>query len=379
MRIGLICYPTIGGSGLVATQLGLNLARRGHQVHFISYSAPFKLPQFERNVQFHSVDPISYPLFNHSLYTFALVAKIVEVISDYGLDVVHAHYSIPHSLCAHLAREVAGKDFRIVTTLHGTDVTVVGQDKPLFPLNRYGILQSDAVTTVSAYQSEYAQRYFDLGRPVEVIYNFVDTDVFRPVAERCPHSFLAEADELLVMHISNFRQPKNPLGVARTFSKVLAAGVRARLVLIGDGPGITEIKALCRELDICRKVTFLGNVQSVEEVLPAADVVLQPSYRESFGMVLLEAMAAGVATVSSNVDGIPEVIAAGETGFMAPPDDHDSLAGHIIRLAADDALRQQLGAAGRRRAVEHFSQDHIVPQYEALYERVRANPPGNGA
>ena len=180
MKIGIICYPSIGGSGLVATQLGVNLAQRGHEVHFISYSAPFKLPQFERNISFHSVDPINYPLFNQNLYTFSLTAKILEVIADYDLDVIHAHYPIPHSLCAHLAREISGRDFKIVTTLHGTDVTIVGQDKPLFPINKYGIEKSDVVTTVSRFQKEHTIQHFDIQHDIDVIYNFIDTDEFQP-------------------------------------------------------------------------------------------------------------------------------------------------------------------------------------------------------
>lgn len=368
MRIAIVCYPSIGGSGLVATQLGINLAKRGHQIHFISYSTPFKLDTYAPNIQFHAVDPINYPLFQQTLYTFSLTAKIIEVVRDFDIDVLHAHYSIPHSLCAHLAREITGDDFKIVTTLHGTDVTIVGQDRPLYPINKYGIEKSDKVTTVSQFQREHTQRYIGIDKEVEVIYNFVDPAVFKPreTVERC----LAPSDQRVIMHIGNFRQPKNPEGVIKVFDLVQRQVPNARLALVGEGPEISTIKHRCREKDICHKVNYLGTVDNVERVIPMADCVLQPSYRESFGMVLLEAMACGIPTVSSNVDGIPEVVREGETGYMADPDDHQAMADRIIQICRSDDLQARLGAAGRERAIQTFHQDHIIPQYEACYERV---------
>lgn len=370
MKIGIICYPSIGGSGLVATELGLDLARRGHQVHFISYAAPFKLPSFNPNVQFHAVDPINYPLFNHTLYTFSLTAKIIEVVNEYNLDLVHAHYSIPHSLCAHLAREVTGKTFKIVTTLHGTDVTIVGQNKPLFSLNKYGIERSDLVTTVSRYQQEHTREHFNISNDLRVIYNFVNTNVFKPgggTVSPC----LRDGEQKIVMHVSNFRPLKNIEGVVRTFYHVQME-VAAKLVLVGDGPLIGEIRNLCRELDICQRVCFLGQMDNVETVLPAADCVLQPSYREAFGLALLEAMACEVPTVSSNVDGIPELVIHGETGFYAEPDDHVGMAGYIVDILRSKDLSLTLGAKGRQRAVEQFDTKVIVPQYIRCYEEVLA-------
>ena len=254
MNIGIICYPSIGGSGLIATELGANLAKRGHQVHFISYSVPFKLPTFERNIYFHAVDPVSYPLFNQTLYTFSLTAKIIDVVRDYKLDLVHAHYSIPHSLCAHLAREVCGINFKIITTLHGTDVTIVGQNKPLFSLNKYAIEQSDKVTTVSEFQKKHTNRHFDITKDIEVIHNFVDTDVFKPGISDAP-SCLANKDEKIIMHISNFRPPKNPEGVIKIFYYAQKK-IPAKLVLVGDGPGVGEIRNLCKKFDICEHVCF---------------------------------------------------------------------------------------------------------------------------
>ncbi len=368
MKIGIVCYPSIGGSGLVATELGLSLAERGHEVHFISYETPFKLTGYVPNVHFHQVDPVNYPLFHQTLYTFSLCSKIIEVATEANLDIVHAHYSIPHSLCAHLAREISGLNFKIVTTLHGTDVTIVGQDRPLYPINKFGIEKSDMVTTVSQFQRQYTRENLGITHDIEVIYNFIDPEQFKPQPER--QRCLCRDNELMVMHISNFRELKNPIGVIKTFAKVAAAVPEAKLVLIGDGPEITTVRKLCKQEHLCNRINFLGSLDNVETVLPMADVVLQPSYRESFGMVLLEAMACGVATVSSNVDGIPEVVMQGETGYHADPDDHEMLAKHTIDILQDCMLRKSLGQNGRRRAVEVFHADQIVPQYEDCYRRV---------
>jgi len=375
MKIAIVCYPSIGGSGLVATELGLALAQRDYEVHFVSYSTPFKLRNYERNIFFHSVEGINYPLFNQSLYTFALTAKIIEVAEDHQIDVVHAHYSIPHSLCAHLAREISSRDFRVVTTPHGTDVTVVGQDKPLFPINRYGIQQSDAVTTVSDFQRQHTLRHFGIPNGVEVIYNFIDPAVFSPAAKSCCRSCWLDEPGEIVMHISNFREPKNPDGVIRGFYHLLQRRPKAYLFLVGDGPGITHIKGLCKELQICKRVRYLGKVENVEGVLPLADVLLQPSFRESFGMALLEGMACEVPAVASDRDGIPEVIVDGETGFLTDADDHEGMAERLAELLGNDALRRRFAKAGRERAVEHFHKDRIVPKYEACYQRVLAAAP----
>ena len=371
MRIGIVCYPSIGGSGLVATQLGIHLAERGHDVHFISYATPFKLQHYRPRIQFHAVDPIEYPLFHQTLYTFSLTAKIIEVVEQFDLDIVHAHYSIPHSLCAHLAREITGRDFRIVTTLHGTDVTIVGQDRPLFPINKYGIEKSDHVTTVSGFQRDYTKARLGIAKEIEVIYNFIDPEAFKPREQ--PQRCLAPPEERLIMHIGNFRQPKNPAGVLQTFLRVAREVPNARLVLVGEGPELGSFRQGCREHHLCDRITYLGAIDNVETVLPMADCVLQPSYHESFGMVLLEAMACGVPTVSSNVDGIPEVVVHGETGYYAGPDDHDALAAHVVKICRDPCLQQRLGQAGRQRAISHFHHDRIIPQYLACYERLLAN------
>ncbi len=371
MKIGMICYPSIGGSGLVATELGKSLAECGHQVHFISYTVPFKLAPFANNIYFHSVDPINYPLFNQNLYTFSLTAKIVDVVADYELDVVHAHYSIPHSLCAHLAREISTRDFKIITTLHGTDVTIVGQNKPLYSLNKYGIEKSDLVTTVSNFQKDHTIKYFGISNEIEVIYNFVDSDVFKP-GNGSPTSCLAVPGEKIIMHVSNFRPPKNPLGVIEIFARVREK-LSAKLVLVGDGPGLGEIKNKCREYDICDHVCFVGKVDNVETIIPMADCVIQPSFREAFGMVLLESMACQVPTVSSDVDGILEVVRHNETGFVAGPKQYDELASHVVEICSDSNLAKRLGTAGRDRAIAEFGKDKIVSRYLDCYERALNN------
>ncbi len=369
LRIGIICYPSIGGSGLVATELGKELAGLGHEVHFISYSVPFKLSAYHSNIFFHSVDPINYPLFNQTLYTFSLTAKIVDVVTEYDLDIIHAHYSIPHSLCAHLAREVCSKDIKIITTLHGTDVTLFGRNEPLFSLNKYSIEKSDRVTTVSQYQKDHTIREFNIVQDIDVIHNFVDTETFKP--NGCGNrSCLAARDEKIIMHVSNFRTVKNPQGVIKTFYRVLQQKVKARLVLVGDGPGIGEIKGLCKHYGICDSVSFLGKLDDVETVLSLADCVFQPSFLESFGMVLLEAMACAVPTVSSNVDGIPEVVVEGKSGYMAAPEDVDTLAERIVKICESDTLAAELGAFGRARAIECFSPGEMVGRYVRCYENV---------
>ncbi|MCH2175477.1 MAG: N-acetyl-alpha-D-glucosaminyl L-malate synthase BshA [Lentisphaeria bacterium] len=370
MKIGIVCYPSIGGSGLVATELAVQLADLGHQVHVISYSTPFKLPDFKANLSFHAVDPINYPLFNQNLYTFSLTTKIMEVAEEYELDIVHAHYSIPHSLCAHLAREISNNKFGVVTTLHGTDVTIVGKDKPLYRINQFGIEQSDCVTTVSRFQQKSIIEDFHIKNCVDVVYNFIDTNRFKPVcdAQLVERYKLVNSAEKILMHISNFREPKNVEAVIETFYRVQKK-FNCKLVLVGEGPDLQKIKLRCRELQICHNVHYLGKMESVQAVVPLADCLIQPSKVESFGMVLLEAMACSVPTVSSNVDGIPEVIVDNETGFMHDPNDYESMAESVLKIFNDENLAKELGGNGRKRAIEHFSYQTIVPQYIEIYEK----------
>ncbi|SHI15939.1 N-acetyl-alpha-D-glucosaminyl L-malate synthase BshA [Ferrimonas marina] len=369
MRIGIVCHPSIGGSGLVATQLAMGLAQRGHQVHVISRERPFKLDPATPNLMFHPVDPVHYPLFSDPLYTYTLTAKILEVMTEHQLDVVHAHYSIPHSLSAILASAIAPRGIPVITTIHGTDVTVIGQDKGLYALNLHSMNQSTRLTTVSHYQRDYVLEHFPLERPLEVIHNFIDLEVFSPAhASLTLRRELAADDEKIVMHVSNFRPIKNSDAVLSAFYQ-LTARVKARLVLLGTGPDIDMIKMRCRDLNLLEQVTFLGDVTHVEQYLPVADCVIQPSYRESFGMVLLEAMACAVPTVSSNVDGITEVVEHGVTGFVADTDDVQALAAYMETLLSCDATARAMGQAGRERAARLFSPQRQLSAYLACYRR----------
>ena len=368
MRIAIVCHPSIGGSGLIATELGLGLAKMGHEVHFISSARPFKLRENSDNVHFHNVEAIYYPLFSDSLYTFALTAKIIEVVERYDLDVVHAHYSIPHSLCVFLASEIATRKFPTITTIHGTDVSVIGQDKPLYPLNQFSINQSTRVTTVSAFQCEHIRINFEIKKSIEVIHNFIDLNRFSPeYACSDLRKTLAHDDEKIIMHVSNFRPLKNIGAVVRSFHKVVDK-INARLVLIGSGPEEDETRQTCKTLGIIDKVNFVGHVSNIESYIANADCILQPSYTESFSMVLLEAMACEVPTVSSNIDGIPEVVEAGVTGFTADPDDVELLASHMVRVLSDHGLHKQMGREARARAAKLFNPESKIRQYVECYE-----------
>lgn len=367
MRIGIVCHPSIGGSGLIATQLGIGLAKKGHEVHFISQTRPFKLAHDLQNVYFHKVEGIDYPLFDDPLYTFSLTAKIVEVVEKFSLDIVHAHYSIPHSLCTYLAREISTRKFPTVTTIHGTDVTLVGQDKPLYPLNQFSINKSSIVTTVSNFQAKYIKSHFSINKDIQVINNFIDFDDFSPeCASLSLRRKLAEDDEKILMHVSNFRPVKNTYAVLNVF-KIVRQSTKAKLVLLGDGPDIEKMKLICKQQGIISQVLFVGNVKNTEQYIANADCVIQPSYHESFSMVSLESMASGVPTVTSNIDGFPEVVKHGETGYIAHPDDSVAMADYIINIFQDDLLQRRLGSKGIERAKKLFKWDVKVEEYIACY------------
>lgn len=369
MRICIVCHPSIGGSGLIATQLGIGLAKLGHQVHFISQSKPFKLDESLPNIYFHQVEAIHYALFTDPLYTFALTAKIVEVVDEFQIDLVHAHYSIPHSLCAHLANQITKRKFPMITTIHGTDVTLVGRNKPLYPLNQFSINKSDTVTTVSKFQQKYIKQHFDIDKSIEVIYNFTDLQTFSPVnADQTERAKLAEKDEKILMHISNFRPVKNTETVVKVFAQVVKS-VKSKLILIGAGPEVAITKALVAKLNIQDKVVFLGEQSNIEDFIANADCIFQPSSHESFSLVLLEAMASGVPTVSSDVDGIPEVVQHGKTGFIAPLNDLIAMSEYIIRIFSDETLSQEFSKAGRIYAEDNFSWQQQVKSYQTCYEK----------
>ncbi len=377
MRIGITCYPTYGGSGAVATELGLELARRGHEVHFISYASPFRLRGFAERVTFHEVAQTEYPLFEQSSpYAMALAVKQHEVAMRERLDLMHAHYAIPHAAAAWLAKQMLKpeRDLKLVTTLHGTDITLVGQDPSYFTITKFSIEQSDRVTAVSTYLRDETYRAFGCtGCDVVVIPNFVSTTEYHPPLPPGPgdhtwRSALAPAGHKVLVHVSNFRPVKRVTDVVRVF-----AGVRrqlpATLVLVGDGPDRDAAEQEADRLDLRREVRFLGKVDNVADVLRGGDLFLLPSQTESFGLAALEAMACAVPVLASAVGGLPEVVVDGETGFLTPVGDVDGMIAHALRLLRDAALHTRLKEAAARRALE-FAADRIVPRYEHLYEDV---------
>jgi len=369
MKIGIVCYSHFGGSGVVATELGLALARRGCEVHFIAHRLPFRLRAFESNVYFHEVMAADYPVFDQAPTNLALTTKICEVAEHYGLDLIHVHYAMPFAASAYLARQLLlPRHLGVVTTLHGTDITVVGVEPAYFRVTQFSIQNSDRVTAVSQYLKDRAEETFGITRPIEVIYNFVDPDVFAP--RRRSGLRLAPPDSKILMHASNFRPVKNIPQVIQIFAEVRRK-MPTKLVMVGDGPEKAGAEQLARELGVERDVLFLGNQDCMEELLPLADVFLLPSSSESFGLVALEAMSAEVPVVTSNAWGLPEVVEHGVTGFL-----HDS--GHttgfvtsVLRLLTQEPLRRRMGRAGRKVAREKFNVDEMVERYFRVYESFR--------
>ena len=372
MRIGITCYPTYGGSGAVATELGLKLAERGHEVHFISYAQPFRLDGFRERIYFHEVEMEQYPLFEHSPYSLALAVAIHEAAAKHDLDLVHAHYAIPHATSAWIAREMLlpGRELPVVTTLHGTDITLVGIQPSYQSITRFSILRSQGVTAVSEFLREETVRGFGVPRErIRVIPNFIDTSRYRRGREPCHRSHLAPAGEKIVMHISNFRPVKRVTDVVEVFARLLQS-VRARLVLVGDGPERPRAMERAEELGIERSVLFLGKHSSVEDLLSCCDLFLLPSESESFGLAALEAMACGAPVVASRIGGIPEVVADGESGHLLPVGDVEGMAAAAARILTDGPTWRRMSAASREIAVTRFESDRVVPVYEELYRDV---------
>ncbi len=372
MRIGITCYPTYGGSGVVATELGLALADRGDEVHFISYALPTRLALPRPRVAFHEVVAPTYPLFVSPPYTLALATKMAEVAAHAGLDLLHVHYALPHAISAILAREMSGNGGRprlkVVTTLHGTDITIVGQDRSYLPITRFGIEKSDAVTAVSRHLADVTVKELGVRRPVEVIPNFIDTGLYRPDgASEYARTLCLEGERALV-HVSNFRPVKRIGDVLAVFDRIRRR-VPARLLLIGDGPERSLAERRARDLGIEDRTVFLGNVAAVETILPVARLLLLPSDAESFGLAALEAMACGVPVIGTAAGGLPEVVLDGETGYLRPVGDVDAMAQAGLDLLENEERWRLFSAAGRRRAIERFPTDAIVARYRQLYER----------
>jgi N-acetyl-alpha-D-glucosaminyl L-malate synthase BshA len=372
MKIGITCYPTYGGSGAVATELGLELAQRGHEVHFVSYARPFRLDPFRERVFFHEVEMEDYPLFEHPPYSLALAVALHDTARKHELDLVHVHYAIPHATSAWIAHEMLGeeRDLKIVTTLHGTDITLVGLHPSFHAITRFSILRSHGLTAVSKFLKRETVRDFTVPEErVEVIPNFIDTAVYRPGLVPSHRATLAPDGEKIVMHISNFRAVKRAADVVSVFAK-LTAKQPSRLVLVGDGPERPRVLMRAEELGVRDRVMFLGKHTSVHEVLSCADLFLLPSASESFGLVALEAMACGAPVVASNVGGLPEVIEHGTSGYMFDVGDIDAMAEAGLRIMGDDEHWRSLSEAGRALAEERFSSERVVPQYERYYEQV---------
>jgi N-acetyl-alpha-D-glucosaminyl L-malate synthase BshA len=372
VKIGITCYPTYGGSGAVATELGLQLAARGHEVHFVSYAQPFRLGHFRERVFFHEVEMEDYPLFEHPPYSLALAVAIHDTALREGLDLMHVHYAIPHATSAWVAREMMApdRDLPIVTTLHGTDITLVGLHPSFHAITRFSIVRSQGLTAVSDFLREETIRDFAVPRNrIQVIPNFIDIDTWRPDKEPCHRATLAPGGEKIVMHVSNFRPVKRVEDVVDVFARICEK-VDARLVLIGDGPERPRAMDRAEELGVTSRILFLGKHASVDELLACADLFLLPSEVESFGLAALEAMACGAPVVASRVGGLPEVVVHGETGYLFSAGSVEEMAEAGIEILKDSGRHKAMSEAGRRVAVERFSAASVVPRYETFYEDI---------
>jgi N-acetyl-alpha-D-glucosaminyl L-malate synthase BshA len=375
MRIGITCYPTYGGSGVVATELGLELAQRGHQVHFISYSQPIRLTGPQPNIHYHEVEVSRYPLFDYPPYDLALATRMAEVSELYDLDLLHVHYAIPHSVSAMLARQMLaakprGRRLPFVTTLHGTDITLVGLDRSYLPITRFSIEQSDGVTAISKYLRERTLREFDILNKIQVIYNFVNCDIYCRDAQAGERraEFAGESEKVLI-HLSNFRPVKRLMDVIEIFDRVRKK-ISSKLLLIGDGPDRSQAEWLAVQKGIHDDVIFLGKQDRVNEKLAMADIMLLPSQLESFGLAALEAMACEVVPIATRVGGVPEVVEHGKSGFLADVGDVETMARYAIDLLSDDGRLHEMGKTARESAQARFSTSKIIPQYEDFYRRV---------
>ena len=370
MKIGITCYPTYGGSGVVATELGIELAARGHEVHFISYAIPIRLNQSSERIFFHEVEVTTYPLFDHPPYTLALAVKMFEVAEESKLDVLHVHYAIPHSVSALLARSMAApRRLPFITTLHGTDITLVGSDRSYLPITRFSIEQSDGVTAISNYLKERTVREFEIRRPIEMIPNFVNCDLYCSAKDSPLRAQWAHNGEPILMHLSNFRPVKRVTDVIEIFALVREK-MKAKLVMIGDGPDRGAAEHLARQRKISRDVVFLGKQDRVQEKLGVADLFLLPSDLESFGLAALEAMACEVPVIATNVGGLPEVVTHGVDGYLVPPRDVAAAGKYAIEILSRPDRGREMGKLARVNARKNYCSNDVIPKYEAYYRSV---------
>ena len=377
MKIGITCYPTYGGSGVVATELGKALAKRGHEIHFITYAMPTRLSTFMDNIFYHEVEMNNYPLFEFPLYSIALASKMVEVTRFHGLDILHAHYAIPHATSAFLAREILKSEthnsmsIRFVTTLHGTDITLTGLEPSFLPTMKFSIEKADGVTAVSKFLADKTNTQYKIDKHIEVIPNFVDIDKFKREDDdktKCFKKNIAPNDEKVFIHISNFRALKRVQDVIKIFYEVRKK-LEAKLLLVGDGPDRSDCEQLVRELEISEHVRFMGKQDALVELLSVSDIFMIPSQSESFGLSALEAMSCGVPVISSSVGGLPELNLHNETGYIAEIGDVDRMAKYAVDLLLDKKKYELFSKNARKRA-EDFSEDKIVPRYEKFYEQI---------
>ena len=372
LKIGITCYPTVGGSGVIATELGKMLAERGHEIHFITSSVPFRLNKIYPNVFFHEVEVNNYSVFQYPPYDIALASKMANVIKDEQLDILHVHYAIPHAVCAVLARDMSGEKIGIVTTLHGTDISVLGEDSTLAPAIKYGIDQSDAVTAVSNSLKQQTYELIDTNVPIDTIYNFVDGNVFRPLdTGNLKEHFGIRKEERVIIHISNFRKIKNLPDVVESFIKIRDA-MPAKLLLVGDGPEKQRVLEIVKESPYECDILFLGKQENITELFAISDLKLLLSEKESFGLVLLEAMACGVPGIGTAIGGIPEVIEHGVNGYLVELGDTESVANYAIELLKDDQKLASFRQSALDAVQYKFHQDSIIEQYEQIYERLAA-------
>jgi N-acetyl-alpha-D-glucosaminyl L-malate synthase BshA len=371
MKIGITCYPTYGGSGVVASELGKSLALEGHEVHFISYARPFRLNEFVDNLYYHEVEMSNYPLFEFPLYSLALASKMVEVAQYEDLDLFHVHYAIPHATSAYLAREIlkGKKDIKIITTLHGTDITLVGLEPSFLHLVKFSIEQSDGVTAVSRHLKEKTLTNYDIAKDIEVIPNFVDTTRYKPDASCTLRKRFAPNGEKIMVHTSNFRQVKRVSDTIRIL-ELVRKEVNAKLVLVGDGPDRSDCERLVRELGLDNYVMFLGKQEGLVDILNASDLFVIPSQSESFGLSALEAMGCGLPVISSSVGGLPELVRHNETGFISEIGDIERMAKYSIDLLSNERKYKLFSQKARERAVTSFDTSVILPRYENYYKKV---------
>jgi L-malate glycosyltransferase len=367
MKIGITCYPTYGGSGIVATELGLELANRGHEVHFISYANPIRLDPGIERIYYHEVEVSTYPLFHYPPYCLALASRMAEVAENYELDLLHVHYAIPHSISALLAQQMLEPRRRVpfITTLHGTDITLVGLDRSYFPITKFSIEKSNGVTSISEDLRRHTCEFFGCENDIRVIHNFVNVDTYRPKPDRA-------MNENRLMHISNFRPVKRVLDCIRILAEVVKQ-TPAHLYMVGDGPDRPEAHRLAKELGVDRMVTFMGKQDHVERIFPQMHVLLMPSEMESFGLAALEGMACGVPPVATQVGGVPELVTHGVDGFLEPVGDVKAQSARVVKLLTNESLYTKMAGAARRTAVERFATSRIIPQYESYYKQITSS------